>query len=408
MRYAFSLLCLGATLVAQEPPVLVTSPPVPDTRFGPAALGVVEVSQYCITYNPTAQNFYITATVKNGATTFWSPWSGTATYGSPGNYTITPNGDVANIPPPTADYFAFNHSSDQLVLVFDSGPSTPVAVWVRSNTSQPFTQFGSVPSPVPVGYRDAAIGNTISSWNGSTGAYELLYLNGNNVMKVDMTLGPAAGQVTLGTPVTVVNATIAAHSQSPVRQYTGVPAEWGTARALMHSRNDSSADAFFRPTLDENVAAPSLLIYDDGNWKANPGNIGGSMFWAYATTTYSDPLLLDTVCMSSAVVPSAGGALTICAWAPPSTQTQIGFVMLGALQTPGINLSPLVTRGLLGLNPAGIVFLPAQVFDQNLGEISYSFVTGFLPRGTIDMQVGALNVSTNQIFLGNNAVIYIQ
>jgi hypothetical protein len=53
------------------------------------------------------------------------------------------------------------------------------------------------------------------------------------------------------------------------------------------------------------------------------------------------------------------------------------------------------------------VFLPAQVFDPVLGEMSYSLVFPGMPGPrTIDMQVGALNLVTSQIFLGNNAAVY--
>lgn len=413
MRNSLSLLALSATLAAQEPPVLITTPPVLTPQFNGAALGggVTQVAQLTMIYNPSgtpAPQWYVTATVQTPASTFWTGWTGTAT-GTPGNYTLTANGDLANLPPPTTDYFAFNVSDDLKVLVFDSGGSTQPGVYVRSAPSGAFVPFGAVPPPVPAGYRDSQMGDTITSWNGTTGVYQFVYIDGNNLKKVEMTL-TAPSTVTLGTPIPIATSAVAKHSPSPLRQQTGLPSEWGTSRAFIFSQNDSSADSYFRSTLadDTVVTAPLMRIYDDGNWKANPGHIGGALYWAYATATYGNPMLQETVAMSSATVPSAGGTLTICGWAPPSASPWVGFVMLGLLQSPGINLSPIVTRGLLGLNPGALVFLPAQVFDTNLGEMSYTFVTGFLPRGRIDMQIGALNLATNQIYLGNNAGIYVQ
>jgi hypothetical protein len=408
MRNAFSLLALSATLTAQEPPVLTTNPPVQTAQFGATALGggVTEVAQITFIRDQTANNWYVTATVKTPASTFYAGWSGRCTVaGSPPVYTLTANNDFANVPAPTTDYFAFNVSSDLLIMVVDTGAATPPAVYARTATNVPFTSFGSVPGVS--GYVDSQLADTLTSWNGTTGSYEFFWIQGNNLVKATMTL-TAPATVTLGAPVVTTTAGVAQHSQSALRQTTGLPSDWGTCRAMIHSRNNSSADAFYRSSCADNaiVNIPSLQIWDDANWKANPGNIGGSTIWAYAVANYQNPLQCDVVCMSSATVPAAGGTLTICAWAPPSGQpNQAGFVMLG-IAAPGLPL-PGITIGNLGLNPGALVFLPIQVFDAVLGEISYTFVTGTLPRGRIDMQVGAVNFGNGRIYLGNNAQINV-
>jgi hypothetical protein len=175
---------------------------------------------------------------------------------------------------------------------------------------------------------------------------------------------------------------------------------------MIYSQNDSSADSYFRSSLNDNTITPiaGTLIFDDPNWKANPGHIGGGRtIWAYAPVGYQDPMQEDICAMSSATVPSTGGPVTICAWHPSSTTPVVGIVMLGALQSPGINLGLPFISGKLGLNPAALVFLPGQPFDPVHGEITYNLVLGRLPRGRIDMQVLCFNLSTNRIFLGNNA-----
>ncbi len=413
MRNAIPFLALSAVLAAQQPPVLTTSPPVQTPQFGPAAFGggVTEVAQITMIRDGSAAPvWWINATIKRPSSAFYQGWSGRAT-GNPaggGPYVLTEDPTVLSlVPPPVADYFAFNSSADGLVMVFDTGGASAPAVYVRANTAPttPYQPFGSIPGVT--GYVDSQMGNTGSSWNGTTGSYEFTYIVGNSLVRASLTL-TAPATVVLGAPVTMTTAGVAQHSQSYIRQYTGLPSEFGTGRALIHSRNVSSADAWFRSSLSDDTAVniPSQLVYDDASWKANPGHIGGSLYWAYAPTGYVNPLQIDTVCMSSATVPSAGGSVTICAWAPPGTDVQAGFVMLG-VQVPAIPL-PGITIGSLGLNPAALVFLPTTIFDPVLGEISYTLVTGFLPRGRIDMQVGCLNVTRSRIYLGNNAYIHVQ
>jgi hypothetical protein len=430
MRNAFSLLALSATLAAQEPPVLVTTPPQQDPAFGAAALGggVTEVAQLTMLCKPGSNppTWYVTATVhRSGPTALWTGWVGNAVATAPGVYTITDNSatELANLPVPLTDYFAFNASFDRQCMVFDSGASSQPAVYVRPNNNKgtPWLLFGSVPSPVAAGYRDSQIGDTITAMTVSggnySGAYEFVYIDGLDLKKVPMTLsGPAGGSgtVTLGTPITIAQSAIQKHSPSGLRQGpSGLPTDIGVVRALIFSKNNSSADSFFRSTTDDfalssaPTIAPEMQIYDDANWKANPGHIGGSLYWAYATTIYGNPMKQDVVALASVQLPLAGGADTIIAWAPPSAQPQLGVVFLGLLQSPGINLSPLITRGLLGLNPALLVLLFSGTFDPFWGEMGLPLVFPGQPGPrAISMQVVMLNIVTSQIFLGNNAAIY--
>jgi len=408
----FSLLALSATLAAQEPPVLITTPPVTSPTFNATALGggVTEVAQitFIALCGSTPQKWYITATVKTPASAFYTGYTGEATSTGAGAYTIAnlTGTELSALPAPTADYFAFNASDDRLVMVFDAGASFPPSVFVRASTAAPYVPFGSIGAPVPAGYRDSQMGDTITPWNGTTGVYEFVYIDGNDLKKVAMTL-TAPSTVTLGTPVLIATSGVAKHSPSPMRQTTGL--DCGKCRSFIYSQNDSSADSYFRSAWDDTtlIPAPGMRVWDDANWKANPGNIGGSLYWAYAVAVYGNPLQEDVVAMSSVNVPLAGGANAIVCWAPPKATPQAGFVILGALQSPGINLSPIITRGLLGINPAGLVFLPTQVFDPVLGEMSYTLVFPSMPGPrSIDMQVGMFDLVSGSIYLGNNAGVY--
>lgn len=412
MRYALSLFALTAFAVAQEPVQLTTSPPVQTPQFGASALGggVTEVAQLQFTYDPSISTptWYFSATVHSPASTFWAPYSGTVT-GTPGAYTVTANSDYSLVPPPTTDYFAANVSSDLKIMVIDTGGSTAPGVFVRTATGSPFVPFGSIGAPVPATYNDSQVGDTITSWNGTTGVYEYIFISGLNIAKTTITL-TAPSTVAVGPVVTIAASAVQKHSPNPMRQWTGLPTDWGVGRALIYSQNDSSADSYFRSGLFDNSTTPiaGTLTYDDANWKANPGNIGGSAYWAYAVATYQDPLQQDMCCMSSAAVPTTGGPVTFCVWSPPSANPSVGIAMLGTLQSPGLALGLPFITGKLGLSPVGLVFLAGQVFDANNGEISYSFVTGRLPRGRIDMQALCFNLSQNRIYLGNNAGLYIQ
>ncbi len=407
MRYASPWLALSASLAAQQPPVLATTPPAQSSQFGAAAFGggVTQVAQLSMIRDAGAGNWYVTAAVTVPPNPFFTGWSGRAT-GTPGNYTLTANNDLANLPPPTTDYFAFNVTSDLKVLVFEAGASVSPQVYVRTAINVPFTLLGVIPGVT--GYVDSQVGSTLASWNGTTGGYEFIYARGNSLLRAPLTL-TAPSTVTLGAPVTMATIVgVVPHSPSPLRQNTGLPSDRGTCRALMFARNNSSADAFFRSSLagDSLANVPGLQVYDDSNWKSNPGHIGGSMYWAYHFAAgYRDPLQLDTVCMSSAHPPAAGGMLTICAWAPPKATAQLGFVMLGTLDPLGLDLSFLGITGRLGLGLPGLTFLPTQPFDPTLGEMSYTFHVGPLGRAAIHMQVGDFDLALNRIFLGNNAVI---
>lgn len=405
---------LCCSLVAQEPPILTTNPPVQSSQFGATALGsgTTEVAALQFTYDPTATSptWFLSATIKNPSSAFYQPYSGRVT-GTPGAYTVTPNSDYSLVPAPTTDYFAANVSPDLKIMVIDTGAATPPSVYVRSSTTGPFVPFGSIGAPVVPTYVDSQIGNTLTSWNGTTGVYEFIYVSGLNLMMVPMTL-TAPSTVTLGTPVQIAPTGIQKHSPSPMRQWTGPASDWGTARALLFSQNDSSADAYYRSSLADITTTPinPALIYDDAGWKANPGHIGGATYWAYAMPGYVNPLQLDICAVGSATVSPGGGSVTICAWSPPMTTPVVGFVMLGVLQSPGLPLNPPFSfiAGKLGITPTSLILLPTVSFDPTNGEMCYSFGTGPMPPGCIDLQVGCYDLGGNKLAMGNTTVIKVQ
>lgn len=410
MRVLISAMALSATLAAQyagEPPALVTNPPVNTPTFGAAAFGtpVQQVAQLNLMPNRDAQGnvipneWYLTATTFNGTPAFYQMWSGTYVPGRTPNE-IVANTDVQALNITTTDMFAINVSHDLLVCVFDAGASAQPIVATRATPTGPFTNPVAIGAPVPAGYRDSQLFDKIAP-----NQYEYGYVVGRQLFKVviDVTTG-----ATVGTPITVVDANFAnpaqdVHSHWAMRQWTGSPLDWGTCRALIHAKNDSSADSYFRSSLIDNavVPLPFFRIYDDANWKANPSSIGGSTYWANAISTYVDPLQEDIVAMSSATVPATGGIVTLVGFAPRKSTPQIGIVMVGALATAGLPL-PGIT-GNLGLDVSSLVFLPGLPVDPIYGEFVYQFVTGVLPRRQIDMQVLVFDAAANRIILGNTA-----
>ena len=409
MRYVFSALALSATLAAQypgEPPVLV-NPPAQTPLFGGPALGVNEVAQIGLmplrdaSGNVIPNQWYLTATVKTASPTFYQLWSGTYVPGRTPNE-IVANSDVASLNNTTVDMFACNVSDDLLAVVCDTGGGTAPVIATRATPVGPFSNPQSIAAPVPAGYRDSNLFDKVGP-----NLYEYGYVVGRVLFKVVVNATTGA---TVGSPITVVDANLVTpaqdvHSHWGMRQWTGIPSEWGTCRALIHSKNDSSADSYFRSSLSDNTALPIPLfrIYDDASWKANPASIGGSTYWAYAPAAYGNPLQEDIVAMASATVPATGGALTRVGFAPPKPTPQIGIVMVGALGTAGLPI-PGVT-GNLGLSPVGLVFLPGLAVDPTYGEVVYNLVTGQLPRQKIDMQFLVFDGATSRILLGNTAQI---
>ena len=226
MCYAFALLALSASLAAQQPPVLTTTPPVHTVQFGAGAFGggVTEVAQVAMIRDAGAGNWYVTATVRTPASLFLTGWSGRAT-GTASNYTLTANNDFANLPLPAFDFYSFNVASDLRVLVFDAGGTVSPQVYVRPAANVPFALFGVIPGMT--GYVDSQVGDTLRSWNGTTGRYEFLYTRGNSLLRAPLTL-TAPSTVTLGSPVTMSTIIgIAQHSPCPMRQNTGLPSERG-------------------------------------------------------------------------------------------------------------------------------------------------------------------------------------
>ncbi len=219
MRSACPCLALVATLMAQEPPAIITLPPAQSPAFGAAALGasVTEVAQISLLFmsGTSPQKWYLTATVHRSGSIFYQGYTGEVISTGPGSYSImsASAAELINVPPPPTDYFAFNASFDRKVLVYDSGGTSPPSVFVRASdvTGTPYRPFGSIGAPVPAGYVDSQIGDTITSWNGTTGTYEFIYIDGVDLKKVRMTL-TTPSNVTLGVPVTIATSASTKHS----------------------------------------------------------------------------------------------------------------------------------------------------------------------------------------------------
>lgn len=411
MRSLISALVISASLAAQytgEAPYLYTNPPVLDARFSGPALGVAgAIAQ--IEFTPmrdatgalVPNQFYITATWING--TNYSPHA--AVYNASTNV-ITPRpGDVAAL---GLDGFACNVSNDLLVVCWDTGGSTQPVVASRTNTSLPFSNVVSVGAPVPAGYRDSTIFDKDPT---TPNRYQFGYFAGRTLRyaMIDIT----TGAVTSAETTTVSEASIDVHSQLPMRQQTGNFFDIGKTRAMMYSKNTSSADSFFRSSVADlgSLPVPNFMVYDDTGWKANPGNMGGEIYWAYAPTGYGNPQRQETLCCSSSHVAPGGGVASIVAWSKTRTAAPIfGTIVIGGagLAAAGIDLSFMGVRGKLGLNPASLLFLPLQPFDNAMGEIGYDIPVSINQPTTIHYQVLAFDTATSRIFLGNTAQLDVR
>ncbi len=397
----FALACLDLPAQYAGEPPLLTRAPVQSATFGATALGVQEVAQLNLMPlrdaggNILANQSYLTATVRNATPTFYQLWSGTYVPGRAPRE-IVANNDVAPLNNPTVDMFACNVSGDLLVCVFDSGATSAPVVATRATPIGPFGNPRAIAAPVPVGYRDSQLFDRVGP-----SRYEYGYAVGRQLFKVviDVTTGATVGSPTILVDANLVTPAAGVHSHWAMRQWTGQPASRGTCRALLFSKNDNSADCYFRSSLGDNLVHPMPLfrVYSDANWKANPASIGGSTYWAYAPTAYGDPLRVDMVTGCSASVPASGGALDFVVWTPPGAAA-ICFVVLGLPLAAGLPIPGVL--GNLSVDPTSMVVLPPAASDPQFGEAAFSLAVPALPRFCYRGQVGCLEIPPGTVRIG--------
>ena len=410
MRTLISALVISASLAAQytgEPPHLYSTPAL-DARFTAAALGgtgAVAQIQFTPMRDATGalvpNEFYVTATLINGSA--YIPHA--AVYNAQSGV-ITPRAsDVAALVG-ASDGFACNVSNDLKVCVFDNAVRAVVAT--RANSSLPFGNVVAIGAPVPPGYVDSTLFDPDPAFpNG----YQYAYISGLGIKYATIDVNTGA---VLSAETQIELEAIAAHSTLPMRQQIGNFFDIGKTRAICFSKNDSSADSYFRSSIADRgvLPVPIFRIYDDASWKANPGHIGGDVWYAYAPgNAYGAPLLHRTLSCSSAHVPPSGGLATIVGWSKPRAAAPIfGSIVLGAagLAPSGIDLSFMGVAGKLGLNPASLIVLPLQVFDFAQGEIGYDLPVPAMRPTTIHSQVLSFDSSNSSVALGNTAQLDVR
>lgn len=410
MRTLISALFISASLAAQytgEPPFLYSTPAL-DARFTGAALGGVgAVAQIQFTPMRDAagalvpDQFYVTATLINGA--LYTPHA--AVYNAQSGV-ITPRAaDVAALVG-ASDGFALNVSNDLKVCVFDNAVRAVVAT--RANSSLPFGNVVAIGAPVPPGYVDSTLFDPDPAF---ANGYQYAYISGLGIKYATIDVNSGA---VLSAETQVELEAVAAHSTMPMRQQVGNFFDIGKTRAICFSKNDSSADSYFRSSIADRgvLPVPIFRIYDDASWKANPGHIGGDVWYTYAPgNAYGAPLLHRTLSCSSAHVSPGGGLATIVGWSKPRAAAPIfGTIVLGAagLAPTGIDLSFIGVAGKLGLNPAALIVLPLQVFDFAQGEIGYDLPVNINQPTTIHYQVLSFDSSNSSIALGNTAQLDVR
>lgn len=411
MRTLISALLISASLAAQytgEPPYLYGTPAL-DTRFTGAALGGVgAVAQIQFTPmrdaagNLVPNEFYVTATLING--NFYVPH---AAIWNAQTGVITPRAaDVAALVG-AQDGFALNVSNDLKVCVFDNAVRAVVAR--RANSSLPFGSVTAIGAPVPPGYVDSSLFDPDPAF--APNGYQYAYISGLGIRyaTIDITTGAV-----LSAETQVELEPVQAHSHMPMRQQVGSIFDLGKTRAICFSKNDSSADAYFRSSIADRgvLPVPIFRLYDDASWKANPGHHGGDVYYAYAPgNAYGAPLRHRTLSCSSAHVPPGGGLATIVGWSKPRAAAPIfGTIVLGAagLAPTGIDLSFMGVAGKLGLNPSSLIVLPLQVFDFAQGEIGYDLAVNIPRPTTIHYQVLSFDTANSSIALGNTAQLDVR
>ncbi len=412
MRSVLSALVISASLAAQytgEPPLLFTSPPAQDARFNGAALGTpgggaIAQIQFTPMRDATGvlvpNTFYISATYASGA--MWLPHA--AEYNAQTGV-ITPRpADVAAI---NSDGFACNVSNDLLVVVWDRNGVAP-AIASRANTSQPFGNVQALAAPIPATYNDSHLFDKDPNF---ANGYQYGYIVGLGIRYATVDINTGA---VLSAETTPIVTTVQTHSHMAMRQQTGGFLDIGKTRAMCFSRNDSSADSYFRSSIADNgtLPVPYFRIWDDASWKANPGHMGGEVYYAYAPgNAYGNPLKHETLSCSSSFVPATGGLATIVGWAKTRSAAPVfGSIVLGTagLGAAGLDLSFMGVTGKLGLNPAGLLVLPLQVFDFAQGEIVYDLPVPAMRPTTIHYQVLAFDTANSRIYLGNTAQLDVR
>jgi hypothetical protein len=390
-----SVSLLGVALAAQnytgEGPGIVIAPAL-NSALGATGLGngVTQVAQILLTPHSSlpANSYYLVATVQKGAGNY-DILSGVFN-GTTNAFTINTDVDQFNT---TADEFAGTVDNSLRFFALDTSGTTACQIATRAGTTGQWSKASALNiTGAPIGYNDSmlcTIGNQLSYF----------HISGVNLMVGD--INPATGVVNNVRALLTNPRGAGCHSPSPITDANGV------ARALIFSMRPQSSDAYFAPVLDD--SAPAFEIMDRNTWLANPDANGGSLNWAEAVSSYTDPVSVGITGMSGASVSGNGGPVNLTVFAPlkaAAAPPYLGTVVIGFLGTAGIPI-PGIGGKPFGLDPTKpMIFLPSLPVGQLTGTASYNLTVPALgPNVRIDAQSVILDPIAGQAFIGNTASI---
>lgn len=346
--------------------------------------------------NPPASPglFYLAFTHANGAWT--GLWDSTAPTGSQ----FTPLNDFQNLD--QVGLFSLSVSRDHLVCVCDRGLSSWAGYSVRSSVTQPWTHWESL---------DRGYGYVDSKMDQLNGSDHFFWVSGKSVFGTP--LDRTAFNNSAKKPCTGANARAiknpvgggGLHSHDTMVDATG------EVRAMLVAINDASAgdaDAAFASS--PYGVDPIRIIYDSADWHANPGNMGGTTYWAH-NPNYTDPDRIDLFASNGVLLPSAPSVMTLRAFIPfeASGNTWYTQFFIGLLSPVSINLNMPTLFGNWGLAPGTFSALPPLFAFRADGGVDHVFPLPLLPPGFTFMTqcLGVDSVSQN-IYLGNTATVLIR
>jgi len=397
------LVACSAVAAAQrsaQPPIKVV-PPHPYPPLGPSGVSssnclVSQVGQIELRPIPgqPPNLFHATLSVKvNGGTT-WDLITGTFDCDAP---SFTKDNHVAHLNTGAGDEFAGSISRDLLVFVYDGNGTARYCT--RTSPTAPFGPPATIVG-VPPGSIDPKLGydgvqEKLAYVAAATG--DIVWAN------FDRVTGATSGAFVL---VSGVSAAEGFHSPEPMRDPSG------TARAFLLGKLDPAdlSDAWYASgkfNLPPVVAHP---LHETGpigaTYLRNGTALGGTAFVPEGPA-YGDPLQIDfeaTNCDAA----DDGTSLVLCNFFPYKplavfdVAVALGVLAQQPLPIPGV-------RGLLGLDPLAIVFLPFLPAPPYTGVVCWTLP---VPLGTPPVQLASQAIlfdrMQNLLFLGNNSAVWVR
>jgi hypothetical protein len=394
---ALSLSILASGLSAQiytgEGPGIVV-PAALNPKLGATGLGngVTEVGQILLVPHASLGSnvYYACFTVKRtGGAGGWDYMTGTY---NGNNDVFTKNNDCDHLNT-TGDEFAATVTSD--LLVFGGDTTTTPKYATRTATTMPFGTMANI-GGAPAGYIDSQFGRI-------AGNDVYFYIAGIDLWVADF--NRTTGALSNNRRVVTNPTGAGCHSPSPMNDATG------EARALIFSARPPARQStpWFASSLNDRQ--PAFQIMDATTWWANPDANGGTLNYAEAPSTYTDPQKLGIVATNSSRIPGTGGNLNITVFAPQRTAPAVpyvGYVALGTLASSPLDLSALPFVGgnkKLALAPIAM-WLPLGPVSIVDGSASLNVPVPALGPGIqAHTQSLIVDATSGTVYMGSTALI---